>query len=137
MAFGGYLFKATTNNVVFPNQYIAKTSYVVEPNQHRVLKSYREDNTCTLHEVLATTTKTKISFETINLDATSATAIVNFFVNNASDATNQVIEITYYNPRTDAYASGTFKYSDVNFSVNYITATKVIMAPLTITLEEF
>lgn len=137
MAFSGYLFKAEDASSAFPNQYIAKNSYVVSPDQHTVLKSYREDNTNTLHEVLASTTKTFIEFETVNVNRTEAAAIKSYFETYASDTTNQVIDIEFYNPGTDAYATGTFKYSDLTFKVNYITSSEVIMAPLTITLEEF
>lgn len=137
MAFNGYLFKADDAVNAFPNKYIAKNSYVVSPNQHTVLKSYREDNTNTLHEVLASTTKTFIEFETVNVNRTEAAAIRSYFETYASDVTNQIIEIEFYNPRTDAYVTGIFKYSDLTFKVNYITSSEVIMAPLTITLEEF
>lgn len=139
MAFNGYLIKANGANDPFPNKYIAKTTYKISPNKHTVLKEYREDNTSTLHRILATGRKTSITFETIKLDRTDAAAIVSYFETNASDLTNQTIVLSYYNPRTDAYATGTFYFNDLLFNINYtnIGDLDVYMAPVTITLEEF
>lgn len=136
--FRGYLLKATANNKIFPQKYIALESYSSEPNHREEIKAYRDDNTRDLTRITAEGTKTSISFTTRNnLHLAEKEEIQKFFTSAESVALERKITLEYWNDEENIYKTGVFYRPDIKFQIKQIMEDDIVYKEITISLVEY
>lgn len=134
--FKGYLFKA--GNTIFPHQYIQYESYSTLPNSREEIKAYRDDNTRNLTRVTATGHKSSMSFKTRPyLHLADIEAILKFFKDNESNATERKITLEYWNNEDLEYKTSDFYRADITFEIMKITEDDIIYKEAEISLIEY
>lgn len=134
----GYFIRATKNNQIFPNEYIAWESYDSEPNHREEIKAYRDDNTRNLTRVTAEGTKSSLTFTVrSNLHLEDKMFIQAFFTDNESDALERKITLEYWNDEDNDYHISDFYRPDIKFTIKKITTNDIIYKEFTIDLVEY
>lgn len=122
MAYQGYFIKFDKTGYIFPLGMIRAETYKITPKQRQDLDSYR-DMDGILHRNVLEHTATKIEWETKPLlTNTQVSDICNNLKEAYENYAERKVSVTYYNPETDDYDSGTFYMPDASY-VPY-TATK-------------
>lgn len=142
MAFQGYLFKSTTNNIIFPMKYIAFDKWSSTPKQREEVKAWRDDNTRELFRITAQGKKSVFQFTTReNLTDKDVEAILNFFYNAETNHEQRKIQLTYWNEEWNeegrSYDTGYFYRPNMPFKIKTIRGNTIIYEALTIDLIEY
>jgi len=121
MAFNGKLVELKTgaNYVEFPLKYIKAESYKVTPDQ-RMESSANRASTGLLKRVTCAHTASKIDFTTTPLTNADVNDIQTKLSNAYTDSQQRKLDIRYYNPATDTYATGTVYVPDIDYDINRI-----------------
>lgn len=122
MAYEGYLIKFDKTGYIFPLDMIKTETYNITPRQRQDLDSYR-DMDGILHRNVLEHTASKIEWETKPLLTNKQVAqICENLRASYENYSERRISVTYYNPETDGYDSGTFYMPDATYTP--YTATK-------------
>lgn len=125
MAYQGYFIKFNKTGYIFPLGMIKAESYDIKPNQRQDLDSYR-DMDGVLHRNALEHTASKIEWETKALLSNIQVAeLCNQLKNAYDNYAERKVSVTYYNPETDDYESGTFYMSDASYKPYVATDTYV------------
>lgn len=110
MAFNGSLIRL--NGTEFPHKYIKTETYKVAPARRQDLDSY-VDNTGALNRFVLEHSRTSIQFSVVSMWAHDHDAMMGIVNGAYTDFQERKVPITYYDPETCSYKSGTF-YLDSN-----------------------
>lgn len=102
MAFQGYLIKGNTTNTEFPMDLILADTYDVTPDQRSELKAFR-DNDNYLNRVTSPNFKTKITFQTCEMNESDMQRIRNWLNSNIENSIQNALSLTIYKPNTSTY----------------------------------
>lgn len=118
MAFTGELVELKTgaNYVPFPLRYIKAESYKVTPDQ-RMETSATRASTGVLVRQTCSHTASKIDFNTTPITNADVSNIASLLSNAYTDSAQRKLDLRYYNPATDSYATGTFYVPDIDYDI--------------------
>lgn len=121
MAFTGQLVELKTgaNYVPFPLKMIKSESYKVTPDQRMEASASRSTTGVLVRQTVAHTSS-KIDFNTVALTNKDANTINTLLSNAYTNAQERKLDIRYYNPTTDSYATGTFYVPDIDYNITRI-----------------
>ena len=121
MAFTGELVELKTgaNYVPFPLKYIKAESYKITPDQ-RMESSATRASTGVLRRTTLSHTASKIDFNTTPLTNSEVGVIHTLLSNAYTDAQERKLDLRYYNPATDSYATGTFYVPDIDYDIQRV-----------------
>lgn len=110
--FEGYMVKV--GDEIFPNEFIAFSTWTSNPNQRTDQDSYTDGNG-KLHRNILPHVRTKVAFQTVpGLHLEDKIRMQSFF--NRDDT-----ELTYWNDETNKYETGNFYMVDPQFPIKQIT----------------
>lgn len=102
MAFQGYLIKGNTTNTEFPMDLILADTYDVTPDQRSELKAFRDNNNY-LNRVTSPNFKSKITFQTREMNESDMQRIRNWINSNIENSIQNSLSLTIYKPNTGTY----------------------------------
>jgi len=114
MAFDGRLL--AINGDTFPLKFVFKESYNVVPKRLQDMDPYTTESGWLVRNPVEHEPST-ISFETKPMWNHELAEMLNFITSRYSDRKRREVLVTYYNPTTDGYDTGTF-YFNVNLEYN-------------------
>lgn len=132
--FDGWLLKV--GGTVFPMEYIQANTYKVRPDQ-RLDSSAERDITGTLHRNVVEHMPTKIEFETMPIDNEALGKIYSLYKSGWTSELQRQLDITYYNPESDSYKTGTFYMPDAEYNVKEIRSNTIMYAPVRYAFIEY
>ena len=97
--------------------------------QQRLETAAERDATGMLHRTTVAHTPSKIEFQTPNLRNAEVSTLVALIRRNYTNYTQRNVSVTYYNPETDSYLSGTFYMPDVQYTIYSIDGDTVMYEP--------
>lgn len=134
LMYDGYLIKL--GNEIIPLNFIKVKTYIVSPQQ-RLETAAERDATGMLHRTTVAHTPSKIEFQTPNLRNAEVSALVDLIRRNYTNYTQRNVSVTYYNPETDSYLSGTFYMPDVQYTIYSIDGDTVMYDPIRYAFIEY
>ena len=136
--FKGYLFKAVSTNKEFPNRYIEFKTWSSTPKQREEIKAYRDDNTRNLTRVTASGKKSVFSFNVRQgLHLEDKIALLKFFTDAESNATERKIQLQYWNEESNNYDTGYFYRPNMPFKIIRIENNDIIYDTLKLEFIEY
>ncbi|MEE1318711.1 MAG: DUF6711 family protein [Ruminococcus sp.] len=136
MAFNGYLIKFTKTGEYFPHKLIAKSTYKSTPLQRTEIKAYR-DSTNTLRRVTSPNYKTKIEFQTHELNLSQMTEIRKVLNSAFENSQQRKVKVTYWDDELLQYRTMTAYIPDITYNVISITSTDIKYSAVTFTFIEY
>lgn len=136
MAYAGYLIKLN-GSTILPHAYIRPKSYRVTPAQRTDVDSGVTTANGVLHRTVLSHTRSKIEFETRRLPDAEVAALISLITANYSDELERKINLSYYVPGAQTYASGTFYMPDIQYPIDYAPGSTLIYEPIRIAFIEY
>lgn len=110
--YNGYLMKFDSS--VLPLDLVQLGTYQITPDQRQDLDSYR-DNRGQLHRNVLAHTASKIEFQTVPMTESNKIALMGLFRTHFIVEKERKLNVTYYDPETSEYKTGTFYMPDIQF----------------------
>lgn len=117
MAYSGYLLKVGGTNV--PLDTIKYETYKITPNQRIDFNSTRSTDGY-LHRNAVSHTASKIEYETPPMDSVKQANLMTIFRNAWTSERERKCTVTYFDPETDSYQSGTFYMPDIQWIIRNV-----------------
>lgn len=136
MAFNGYLIKFTKTGECFPHELIAKNTYKSTPLQRTEIKAYR-DSANTLHRTTSPNYKTKIEFQTYELNLVEMKKIRTVLNSAFENSQQRKAKITYWDDELLQYRTMTAYIPDITYNVISISMTDIRYSAVTFTFIEY
>jgi hypothetical protein len=134
MAYSGYMLKFGTTE--FPNRYINAGTYVVTPLAREIISD--EATADGVHHItLSPHERSVIEFSLNGMSYTDIATALNYIVANYTDAVNRSISVTYHEPISNTYKTGSFRVADFSFGAKLIRNNKVWFNDVAVRLEEY
>lgn len=135
-SFQGWLIKFPKTNQLFPHELIDKDNYKSTPLQRTDLKAYR-DNSILLHRVTSPNYKSKIEFQTININLAQLAqirAILNAAMDNSKE---RKLNVTYWDDELLDYRTMTAYMTDTTYPVSVIKGSDIKYSSIKFTFIEY
>lgn len=136
MSFNGYLIKFVKTGELFPHELIAKDTYQSTPLQRTEIKAYRDSNN-KLHRTTSPNYKSKVVFNTLELNLTQMQKIRNILNNAFENAQQRKVKITYWDDELLQYRTMTAYIPDITYQIVKISADNIKYSPVTFTFIEY
>lgn len=134
--FDNWLIKFTKTNTLFPHKYIKRDTYKSTDLQRAEIKAYR-DNNYDLHRVTSPNYKTKIEFQTYQLNLAQLTEIQTKLRAAMDNYQQRRIRLTYWDNELLDYRTATFYMTDKTYNIVTFGGGNIKYAPLTFTFVEY
>lgn len=136
MAFNGYLIKFVKTGKLFPHELIAKDTYKSTPLQRTEITAFRDNNNL-LHRETSANYKSKIEFQTLQLNVSQLKKIRDVLDLAFDNEQQRKIRVEYWDDELLMYRTMTAYIPDITYEVKKITNNDITYAPVTFTFIEY
>ncbi len=136
MAFNGYLIKFVNTGRIFPHELIAKDTYKSTPLQRTEITAFRDNNNL-LHRETSPNYKSKVEFQTLQLNIANLQKIRNALDMAFDNEQQRKIKVEYWDDELLSYRTMTAYIPDITYEVKKITNNDIIYSPITFTFIEY
>jgi hypothetical protein len=89
------------------------------------------------HTILSPHERSVIEFSLNGMNYTDIATALNYIVSNFTDTANRSISVTYHEPISNTYKTGSFRADDFSFGTKLIRNNKVWFNDVAVRLEEY
>lgn len=134
--FEGWLLKF--GDTILPNRFFAyDEGWEITPRQRTELEGYRDDYTQKLYRITSEGLKTKIEAKLPAMSNEKFVEFLSFINKGLENELQRKYRITYWDPETQEYETGSFYQPDTKYSPVYVREKIILYKKIAFTLIEY